>query len=66
MIRFAYAGPMGGACGSSCQAGEGVGWTSTGDVRDTISKLEAGRREPSSESNTGTWARRTGSGIPVD
>ena len=57
-------GPMGGACGSSCQAGEGIGLTrgNQGTVQDW--------REVSSYSTSattiGAWARRTGSGIPVD
>ena len=64
---LSHAGPMGGACGSSCQAGEGVGGYSK-EGGWTAPKHQ-GWREVAKESSVGTmsaWGRRTGSGIQLD
>ncbi|KAG0504602.1 hypothetical protein KC19_N016200 [Ceratodon purpureus] len=58
---FSHAGAMGGACGSSCQAGEGIG-LNTGD-RGTVNKVS--REAIQSAAPVSAWARRTGSGIPA-
>lgn len=58
---------MGGACGSSCQAGDGVGST-TGVW---AAGMYQGWREVSGDCSShgsaiGAWGRRTGSGIPMN
>ena len=66
---LSHAGPMGGACGSSCQAGEGVGGSSSQHGGWTTGPKHHGWREVSKDSSMGTmgaWGRRTGSGIQLD
>ncbi|XP_024383677.1 glycine-rich domain-containing protein 1 [Physcomitrium patens] len=65
--HFNHAGSMGGACGSSCQAGDGM-VSFRGNLRldDTIRGWREVSRGSSSINTIGAWGRRTGSGIPLD
>ena len=64
-----HAGPMGGACGSSCRAGEGVGAGGPKDGEWSAPRHNQGWQQVNKESSSGTmstWGRRTGSGIQLD
>ncbi|XP_024365160.1 glycine-rich domain-containing protein 1 isoform X3 [Physcomitrium patens] len=59
-----HTGPTGGACGSSCQAGEGI-WSNA----ERASVKHQGWKQvanDSSKGSIGVWGRRTGSGIQMD
>jgi hypothetical protein len=65
---LSHAGPMGGACGSSCQAGADMGGYSK-EHGWTLHKHQGWREvtiDTSSVGTMGAWGRRTGSGIQLD